>query len=116
MVRIRDEDVKPAFTGNVRALSGRISHLSSRKNSPANFDIRATYDRTAPFIATGEASSLGQNFVLSANLSLKNLELTTFSTYAQKYAYVPIERGKFSLKTDVKIEDRTLNIFKIRFF
>lgn len=107
-VRLTDNFVKPNYTADLRQIGGRITGLSSAADSTAEVDLRGSYDNIAPLTVAGRINPLSAKPYLDIQAEIKNLELTSLSTYAGKYAGYAIDKGKLSLFVKYKIEDNQL--------
>lgn len=107
-VRFTDNFVKPNYTANLKKIGGRITGLSSEPGSVANLDLRGTYDNAAPLTIVAQINPLSAKPYLDLQADIKGIEMTSFSTYAGKYAGYAIDKGKLSLFVKYKIENDQL--------
>ena len=107
-VRFTDNFVKPNYTANLRQIGGRVSGLSSEPGSVANLELRGSYDNVAPLSVTARINPLSAKPYLDLQAEVKGIEMTSFSSYAAKYAGYAIDKGKLSLFVNYKIENDQL--------
>ena len=107
-VRFTDNFVKPNYTANLKKIGGRITGLSSEPGTVANLDLRGSYDNAAPLTIVAQINPLSVKPYLDLQAEIKGIEMTSFSTYAGKYAGYAIDKGKLSLFVKYKIENDQL--------
>jgi uncharacterized protein involved in outer membrane biogenesis len=107
-VRFTDNFVKPNYTANLKQIGGRISGLSSAPGSTASLELRGTYDNIAPLTIAAKINPLSSKPYLDLQAEIKGVELTSFSSYAAKYAGYAIDKGKLSLFVNYKIDNDQL--------
>ena len=108
-IRFTDNFVKPNYTANLRKIGGRISGLSSTPGTIADLELRGSYDDIAPLTINARINPLSAIPYLDLEADIKGIEMTSFSTYAGKYAGYAIDKGKLSLFVKYKIENDKLN-------
>jgi uncharacterized protein involved in outer membrane biogenesis len=107
-VRFTDNFVKPNYSANLKQIGGRISGLSSAPGSTASLELRGTYDNIAPLTLTAKINPLSSKPYLDLQAEIKGVELTSFTSYAAKYAGYAIDKGKLSLFVNYKIDNDQL--------
>jgi hypothetical protein len=103
-----DLTVRPNFAIGLQTLNGAITGLSSLQASRAIVDIDASVDRYAPVKITGEVNYLAAESYTDLAASFRNIELTTFNPYSGKFMGYRVEKGKLSIDTTYRVEDRKL--------
>ncbi|HKE45177.1 MAG TPA: DUF748 domain-containing protein [Steroidobacteraceae bacterium] len=104
-----DFSLTPNFATGIQELSGTVTGLSSRKNSRAKVDLDGKVDAYAPVTIDGEVNYFSAESYTDLKLAFDNMELTTFTPYAGKFAGYRIEKGKLSVRLNYKVENRQLN-------
>lgn len=104
----KDFTVRPDFAIGLQTLNGSITGLSSAEASRAKVDIDAAVDTYAPVKITGEVNYLAAEAYTDLAASFRNIELTAFNPYSGKFMGYQIEKGKLSIETTYRVEDRKL--------
>jgi outer membrane protein OmpA-like peptidoglycan-associated protein len=107
-VRFTDNFVKPNYSANLREIGGSVTGLSSEPGTQASLELRGSYDKVAPLEVSARINPLSAKPYLDLTASVKGIELTTLSTYAEKYVGYAIDKGKLSLSIKYKIENDQL--------
>ncbi|MDR0379193.1 MAG: DUF748 domain-containing protein, partial [Candidatus Accumulibacter sp.] len=107
-VRFTDNFVKPNYTANLQGIAGSVTGLSSRTGTQAALTLTGRYDRVAPLDVSARINPLSAEPYLDLRAEVKGIELTSLSTYAEKYAGYAIEKGKLSLFVKYRIENGQL--------
>ncbi|GHU06086.1 hypothetical protein FACS1894158_11390 [Betaproteobacteria bacterium] len=107
-VRFTDNFIKPNYTANLQQIGGRVTGLSSEPGSQASLELRGSYDKVAPLNIKARINPLSAKPYLDLQADVKGIELTSLSTYAEKYAGYAIDKGKLSLSVKYKIENDQL--------
>lgn len=103
-----DFTVRPNFAIGLQTLNGSVTGLSSLQSSRAKVDIDAAVDKYAPVKITGDVNYLAAESFTDLAASFRNIELTTFNPYSGKFMGYRIEKGKLSIDTTYRVEDRKL--------
>jgi len=103
-----DYAVQPNFAIAVQRLGGKITGLSSDPAARARVDLEGQVDRYAPVTVTGEVNYLSAESYTDLTAKFSNIELTTFNPYSGKFAGYAIDKGKLSVETSYRIENRQL--------
>ena len=99
-VRFSDRFVKPNYSADLSALTGRLGAFSSSaEGAPAMAELalRGKAEGTASLEILGKLNPLAQPLALDVTGRVRELELPPLSPYAIKYAGYGIERGKLSV-------------------
>jgi uncharacterized protein involved in outer membrane biogenesis len=107
-VRFTDNFVKPNYSANLSEIGGSVSGLSSAAGTRASLELRGRYDKVAPLDISAQINPLSAKPYLDLTAEVKDIELTSLSTYAEKYAGYAIDKGKLSLSVKYRIEDDRL--------
>lgn len=108
-VRFSDRFVKPNYDANLLALNGGLGGLSSDEKSVATLDLGASLDGAAPVKVYGSLNPFRQDGFLDIQAQVRDVDLTSASTYAARYVGYGIDRGKFSMDVQYTIRDRQLS-------
>ncbi len=114
-----DESIEPHCGFDVQELSGAIKGLSSDEQSTATVDLRGKVDAASPFAISGKVNPLAKDLQLDLGVAFTNTDLTAFSTYLEKYAGHPLNKGKLSMGLHYDINQKQLkaeNKFRIDHF
>jgi hypothetical protein len=104
-----DFSLTPNFATGIQELSGTVTGLSSRTGSRAKVDLDGKVDAYAPVTIDGEVNYFSADSYTDLKLAFDNMELTTFTPYAGKFAGYRIEKGKLSVRLAYHVENRQLN-------
>jgi uncharacterized protein involved in outer membrane biogenesis len=104
-----DRTMTPQFATGIFAMNGTVTGLSATPGSVADVSIDGSVDRYAPVTIRGNVNYFAATTLTDLQLSFSNLEMTTFSPYAGKFAGYRIEKGKLNLETNYKIVDSQLD-------
>jgi hypothetical protein len=96
-LRFTDESIEPHCSLNVQELSGTVKDLSSQPQSTAAVDLHGKVDATSSFSVSGKLNPLANDLQLDLGIAFTNADLTAFSTYLEKYAGYPLNKGKLSM-------------------
>jgi len=103
-----DFSLTPNFATGIQELSGTVAGLSSKPGSRATVKLDGKVDAYAPVTIEGEVNYLSAESYTDLRLAFDNMELTTFTPYAGKFAGYRIEKGKLSVQLAYKVENRQL--------
>jgi hypothetical protein len=109
-VSVTDYSVKPALNVTVKNITGRVSDLTPGSAGPVALTavIGGMGGGTAPLDIAGRVNPVGKELYLDLRLSLRNLDLPIFSSYAATYGGYGIDRGELSLTIKYLIDRRKL--------
>lgn len=108
-INFTDDSIKPRFSSNIFELAGRVSELSSKQNAAGEVMLKGTYDRYAPLEITGKVNPFKDNLFVDLKVDFKDMDLTSVSPYAGRYAGYAIEKGKLSFQLEYLVEKNKLN-------
>jgi len=108
-IRFQDRSVSPVFSTRLDQIAGRISGLSSRQDTRADVELRATLGNSAPLEITGKINPLSKDLYVDLKASFKNMDLTPATPYSGKYAGYTIDKGKLSFNVRYLIEKGKLD-------
>lgn len=109
-VRFSDRFIKPNYSADLSALTGRLSAFSSRPAAPgappamADLELQGRAEGTAQLVIRGKLNPLAQPLALDITGQVRDLELPPLSAYSVKYAGHGIERGKLSMDVAYRVQ------------
>lgn len=103
-----DHFVKPNYEARLMALNGEIAGLSSNPEKLATLGLKASMDGAAPVSISGKLNPFRQDRLLDIEAQVKDVDLTSASTYAGRYVGYGIDKGKLSMDVHYEIRDRML--------
>jgi len=105
-VNFSDFFIKPNYSANLTSVAGTISKLQA--DTPADMEIQAKLDNTAPVEIRGKINPLAKDLFLDVAANVEGIELSPLSPYSGKYVGYGIEKGKLSFKVKYKVDNRKL--------
>ncbi|MGZ8447736.1 MAG: DUF748 domain-containing protein, partial [Candidatus Deferrimicrobiaceae bacterium] len=108
-IRFSDQFVKPSYTASLVEIGGRVSGLSSEEGRFADVALRGKLENSAPMEIVGKINPLAENLFLDLNVDFRDMDLSTLSPYAGRYAGYGIRKGKLALNLKYHIEKKALN-------
>jgi hypothetical protein len=118
-LRFIDESIEPHCGFDVQELGGTVKGLSSQEQSMATVDLHGKVDAVSPFGISGKVNPLAKDLQLDLEVAFTNTDLTAFSTYTEKYAGHPLNKGKLTMGLHYDIKQKQLkaeNKFRIDHF
>ena len=103
-----DDSIEPPAEFDVQELGGTIKGLSSQEQSTATVDLSGKVDAASPFAISGKVNPLARGLTLDLAVAFTNTDLTAFSTYLEKYAGHPLEKGKLTMDLHYDIHEKQL--------
>ncbi|MDQ7990259.1 MAG: DUF748 domain-containing protein [Candidatus Dactylopiibacterium sp.] len=103
-----DRFVKPNYEARLMDLSGSISGLSSDPSQLATLALKASMDGAAPVNVEGSFNPFRHDQTLDIQAQVRDVDLTSASTYAARYVGYGIEKGKLSMEVQYRIRERQL--------
>jgi hypothetical protein len=103
-----DESIEPNCGFDVHELNGTVKGLSSQAQSTATVDLHGKVDAVSPFAISGKVNPLATDLQLDLGVAFTNTDLTAFSTYLEKYAGHPLNKGKLTMALHYDINQRQL--------
>ena len=92
----------------MQELGGTVKGLSSQEQSTATVDLRGKVDAAAPFSISGKVNPLAKDPLLDLTVAFTNTDLTAFTTYLEKYAGHPLNKGKLTMELHYDINQKQL--------
>jgi len=103
-----DESVEPRYATSLDEFTGTIEGLSSDPRARAKVELAGELDKYAPMKIAGEINPLAAEGYTDLEVSLRNLELSSFTPYSGKYAGYEIDKGKLNLAVAYKLDARNV--------
>ena len=111
-VRFSDRFVKPNYSADLSALTGKLSAFSSRAagtaaDTPpvmADLELRGKAEGTASLEILGKLNPLAKPLALDITGKVRDLELPPLSPYSVRYSGYGIERGKMSVDVNYVVQ------------
>ncbi|GGD11721.1 DUF748 domain-containing protein [Halopseudomonas salina] len=98
-----DFSLQPNVALTVEELTGRIGTLDNQNTDPAELNLSGQVDRYAPVQVQGTLTPFDPLNSLDVQASFKDIELTTLSPYARKFAGYRIRKGRLDLDLHYQI-------------
>ncbi|MDM0118769.1 DUF748 domain-containing protein [Variovorax arabinosiphilus] len=95
--------VKPNYSADLSALTGKLSAFASDKPEMADLELRGKAQQTAALDISGKINPLAKPLELDITAKMRDLDLAPLTPYAVRYAGHGIERGKLSMDVNYKI-------------
>jgi hypothetical protein len=108
-VNFSDKSISPAYSADLKEISGTISGLSSEETKFAEVLLTGKLDDYAPLSITGKINPLIEDLFVDLKIGFKDIELSPMTPYAGKYVGYTIEKGKLSLDLKYLIDKRNLD-------
>ncbi|MFA6147151.1 MAG: DUF748 domain-containing protein [bacterium] len=103
-----DRYVKPNYTASLVEIGGRVSGLSSEESRRADVDLRGKLENSAPLEIRGKINPLAENLFVDLTVDFRDMDLSSLSPYAGRFAGYGIRKGKLALGLKYHIEKRKL--------
>jgi len=95
-----DLSIEPNCLFDVQEFDGSVKGLSSSPDARATLDMRGKVDDVSTFSVVGDVNPLSKDLFVNLAIDCKNVDLTPFTPYMEKFAGYPLQRGK--LLVDLK--------------
>ncbi len=105
---LADASVEPNCLFDIQDFGGTILGLSSASNSTATVDLKGKVDAASPFSVSGKINPLSKDIMADVTISMKNMDLTPFTPYMEKFGGYPLNKGKLVLELHYDIAQRKL--------
>ena len=103
-----DQSIQPHCTFDIAELGGTVKGLSSELNSTAEVDLAGRVDEQSPFAVVGRINPLVKDMLIDLTISNRNIQLTSFTPYMEKYGGYPLNKG--TLSVDLKYDIRQMQL------
>lgn len=103
-----DQSMTPGFATGIEKLEGRITGLDSRDVASAKVDLKGVVSPSGEVSIRGQMNPLASDLSLDMALQFRQLELSSLTPYAARFAGYRIDRGKLDLDLNYQIQKRQL--------
>ena len=103
-----DYTIEPNFRIAMEQLAGSIVGSSSDPSARSELQLDGQVDRYAPVHIAGTLNLLAPTRFVDIEAFFRNIELTSFNPYSTKFVGYQIDKGKLSIETRYRVEDRRL--------
>ena len=103
-----DQSMTPGFATGIEKLQGRITGLDSRDVASAKVDLKGVVSPSGEVSIRGQMNPLASDLSLDMALQFRQLELSSLTPYAARFAGYRIDRGKLDLDLNYQIQKRQL--------
>jgi len=101
--------MKMRFSSNLFDINGSITGLSSDEDALGEVELSGAYDRYAPLQITGKINPLRNDLYVALTVDFRDMDLTSISPYAGRYAGYAVEKGKLSFQLHYLIQKNKLD-------
>ncbi len=109
LVNFTDHSMSPEVNLSLREVNGRIAGLSTAQLQHADVNLAGKVDGVGPVAITGKINPLNDTAKNEIKISVKNVDLTSASSYAGKFAGYKIARGKLNLDLNYELTGKKLS-------
>jgi len=102
-----DNFIKPNYTANITALTGKIGAIGTSA-APAPVTLQGKLDENAPVNIDGTINPLAPAASVDITGKATGVELTNLSAYSSAYTGYPIEKGRLNGDVHYVLEQRKL--------
>jgi len=103
-----DQSMTPGFATGIEKLEGRVTGLDSRDVASAKVDLKGIVSPSGEVSIRGQMNPLASDLSLDMALQFRQLELSSLTPYAARFAGYRIDRGKLDLDLNYQIQQRQL--------
>lgn len=107
--RFADLTTRPNFDIGIGKLDGTISGLSSAAGSRARVVLDGEVDEFSPVTIRGDLNPLAAQTFMDLSMTLRNMELASFTPYSGRFAGYSIRKGKLSAELHYLVQDHKLD-------
>jgi hypothetical protein len=104
-----DLTLTPNFAAGIHELDGAVSGLSPRQDTRATVKMAGQVGSLSPVTIDGAVNYFAVHSITDVSMTFRNIEMTTLSPYAGKFAGYRINRGKLNVDLHYDIKDALLN-------
>lgn len=102
-----DFQIKPHFQAHVDSINGKIGPINMKPDSKINIDLEGKVEAAGKFKSKGYVIK-GDNTALNLDMNFANIELTTFTPYAGRFAGYEIKKGKLFLDLNYSLQNKKI--------
>ncbi|MCK5880797.1 MAG: DUF748 domain-containing protein, partial [Sinobacterium sp.] len=111
----QDYSVAPLFSLQLNQFTGTIKGISSSKSSRATVNLKGEIDNQAPLAVKGQFNVLSDDLYTDIILSMKNVNLTSFTPYSGTYIGREISKGKLNIDVEYNIDKNQMQAKNVVF-
>jgi Domain of Unknown Function (DUF748) len=104
-----DQSIEPNCFFDIQQFGGSVKGLSSKPDSRAVVDVHGNVNEVSTFSVSGGANVLSTNLVMQVAVACKNVDLSPFTPYMEKFGGYPLQRGKLLVDLSYEIANRNLS-------
>jgi hypothetical protein len=108
IINFADYTIEPNFRIAMEQLEGSIKGSSSDPDTRSELELDGQVDRYAPVHIAGQLNLLSPMAFIDVSGYFRNIDLSSFNPYSTKFVGYQIAKGKLSIETRYKVEDRQL--------
>ena len=102
-----DFQIKPHFQAHVDNINGAIGPINMNAAEKININLEGKVDAAGKFKSNGYVIR-GDTSALNLDVNFANIELTTFTPYAGRFAGYEIKKGKLYLDLNYSIQNKKI--------
>ena len=107
-INFADYTIEPNFRIAMEQLQGSIKGSSSDPDAHSQLELDGQVDRYAPVHLAGQLNLLAPTAFIDITGYFRNIDLSSFNPYSSKFVGYQIDKGKLSIETQYKVNDRRL--------
>ena len=107
-LHVLDRSIEPNCALDVSEISGDVKGLSTDDKGPATVKLAGRLGDFSPFSVTGTVDPLAKDISFDLAVSCKNLDLSGFTPYMQKYGGHKLQKGTLLLDLHYDVARRAL--------
>ena len=104
-----DRSITPKASVAIQELTGTVRGISSAADSMAEVDLSAKVDGQSPLSIQGRMNPLAQEVFMDMAIVNRDLQLSPFSPYLEKYAGYPLNRGRLNANLRYQVQGEQLS-------
>ncbi|WP_455778693.1 DUF748 domain-containing protein, partial [Burkholderia stabilis] len=108
-VTYTDNFIKPNYTANLVAITGKIGAFGTDSTTSAPVDVAANLSGNGPISIKGSVNPLIEKPALDLTATAHDIELTNLTPYSAKYAGYPITKGKLNVDLHYQLANDQLS-------
>lgn len=102
-----DFQIKPHFQAHVDNINGAIGPINMNAVEKITINLEGKVDAAGKFKSNGHVIR-GDQYALNLDVNFANIELTTFTPYAGRFAGYEIKKGKLYLDLNYSIQNKKI--------
>ncbi len=102
-----DFQIKPNFQAHIDNINGAIGPISMNAGEKININLEGKVEAAGKFKSNGHIIR-GDSSALNLDVNFANIELTTFTPYAGRFAGYEIKKGKLYLDLNYSLQNKRI--------